>query len=91
MPIFKNITILSEISIFFKKKDSNNALFTIMEMLKGINISEKTLFGRENKCNSKYSLLLKKKLRSLKRRVILNLEIHILLGIEPAEKRQQFL
>ena len=28
-----------------------------MEMLKGINMSEKTLFGRESKCNSKYSLL----------------------------------
>ncbi len=57
MPILKNSTILSEISIFFKKNDSNSALFTIMEMLKGINMSEKTLFGRESKCNSKYSLL----------------------------------
>jgi hypothetical protein len=57
MPILKNSTILSDISIFFKKNDSNSALFTIMEMLKGINMSEKTLFGRESKCNSKYSLL----------------------------------
>jgi hypothetical protein len=43
MPILKNSTILSDISIFFKKNDSNNALLTIMEMLNGINMSEKTL------------------------------------------------
>ncbi len=54
MPIFKNNTILSEISIFFKNNDSSKALFTLMEMLKGINMSEKVLFGRESPCNSKY-------------------------------------
>jgi len=54
MPIFKNNTILSEVSIFFKNNDSNQALFTRMEMLKGINMSEKILFERESPCNSKY-------------------------------------
>lgn len=57
MPILKNSTILSDISIFFKKNDSNSALFTIMEMLKGINMSEKTLFGRESRCKRSLSLL----------------------------------
>lgn len=56
MPILKNSTILSDISIFFKKNDSNNALLTIMEMLNGINMSEWTLFGRESKFNNKYAL-----------------------------------
>lgn len=57
MPIYKNNSILSEISVFFKKDDSNSALFTLTDMLKGFNMSEKVLFGSRSKCNSKYSLL----------------------------------
>jgi hypothetical protein len=48
--------ILSEISVFFKKDDSNDALFTLTDMLKGFNMSEKIFFGSKSKCNSKYSL-----------------------------------
>jgi hypothetical protein len=57
MPIYKSNSILSEISVFFKKDDSNSALFTLTDMLKGFNMSEKVLFGSRSKCNSKYSLL----------------------------------
>lgn len=57
MPVHESNTILSEISIFFKKNDSNRALFTIMDMLKVINMSEKASFGRKSKCNSKYPFL----------------------------------
>ncbi|SFS86159.1 hypothetical protein SAMN05216365_1241, partial [Porphyromonadaceae bacterium NLAE-zl-C104] len=54
MPIYKSNSILSEISVFFKKDDSNSALFTLTDMLKGFNMSEKVLFGSRSKCNSKY-------------------------------------
>jgi len=57
MPIYKSNSILPEISVFFKKDDSNSALFTLTDMQKGFNMSEKVLFGNKSKCNSKYSLL----------------------------------
>jgi hypothetical protein len=48
---------LSEISTFFKKNDSDHAMFTIMEVIRGIRMTEQTLFGRKSRCNNKYSLL----------------------------------
>jgi hypothetical protein len=57
MPIYKSNSILSEISVFFKKNDSNSALFTLTDMLKDFNMLEKIFFERKSKCNSKYSLL----------------------------------
>ncbi|MDR1624572.1 MAG: transposase, partial [Tannerellaceae bacterium] len=56
MPIYKNTTIFSEISSFFKKNDSQSAIFTIMDMIKSINMPEKVLFGTQTRFNSKYSL-----------------------------------
>jgi len=57
MPILK-IARFYQISAYpSKKNDSNSALFTNMEILKGINMSEKTLFGRESKCKRSLSLL----------------------------------
>lgn len=32
-------------------------MFTIMEVIKGINMSERVLFGRTSRCNMVYSLL----------------------------------
>jgi len=57
MPIYKNKTIFSEISSFFKKNDSQSAIFTIIDMIKSVNMPEKVLFGTQGKFNSKYSLL----------------------------------
>ena len=57
MPIYKNTTIFSEIRSFFKKDDPQSAIFTIMDMIKSLSMSEKTLFGTQGKCNSKYLLL----------------------------------
>jgi hypothetical protein len=57
MPMHKVTEFLSEISTFFKKNDSGRAMFTIMEVIKGIRMNEQTLFGRKSRCNSKYSLL----------------------------------
>ena len=48
---------LSEISTFFRKNDSDHAMFAIMDIIKGIRMNEWTLFGRKSRCNSKYSLL----------------------------------
>jgi len=56
MPIFKNSTILSEISILFKNNDSNRALFTIMEMLKGIKCQKRPCLVERANATSKYSL-----------------------------------
>ena len=57
MSMYMVTEFLSEISTFFKKNDSGRAMFTIMEMIKGIRMNEQTLFGRKSRCNSKYSLL----------------------------------
>jgi len=55
IPAHKVTNFLSEISAFFKKNASDNAI--IMNVIKGIKMSEQTLFGRKSRCNSKYSLL----------------------------------
>ena len=57
MPVHKVTKFLSEISTFFKKSDSETAMFVIMDVIKGIRMNELTLFGRKSRCNSKYSLL----------------------------------
>ena len=57
MPVHKVTRFLSEISTFFKKSDSETAMFTIMEVIKGIRMNEQTLFGRKSRYNCKYSLL----------------------------------
>ena len=41
----------------FQENASDNAMFVIMKVIKGIKMSEQTLFGRKSRCNSKYSLL----------------------------------
>lgn len=55
--MYKDTTFLSEISSFFKKNDVNNAMFTIMNVIKGLKMSEKVLFGTKSSCNTVYSLL----------------------------------
>ena len=57
MPVHKVTKFLSEISTFFKKSDSGTAMFTIMNVIKGIKMNEQTLFGHKSRCNCKYSLL----------------------------------
>lgn len=57
MPVHKVGTFLSEISIFFKKNNAEGAMFTIMNVIKGIKMNEQTLFGRKSRCNSVYPLL----------------------------------
>ena len=57
MPVHKVTKILSEISKFFRKSDSETAMFTIMDVIKGTKMNEQTLFGRRSRCNSKYFLL----------------------------------
>lgn len=57
MPMYKVTKFLSEISTFFKKSDSDHAMFAIMNVIKGIRMNEQRLFGRKSRCNSKYSLL----------------------------------
>jgi hypothetical protein len=57
MPVHKVTQFLSEISTFFKKSDSDHAMFAIMDVIKGIKMNEQPLFGRKSRCNCKYSLL----------------------------------
>ena len=57
MPVHKVTQFLSEISTFFRKNNSDRAMFTIMEVIKGIRMNEWTLFGRKSRSGSKYSLL----------------------------------
>ena len=57
MLVRKDTNFLSEISTFFKKNDSDRAMFTIMNVIKGVKMNERTLFGRTSKCNCVYSLL----------------------------------
>lgn len=53
----KDTNFLSEISKFFKNNDSDRAMFTLMNVIKGIKMNERTLFGRTSRCNCVYSLL----------------------------------
>ena len=57
MPMHKVTKFLSEISTFFKNNDAGSAMFTIMNVIKGIRMNEQTLFGRKSRPNNKYSLL----------------------------------
>ena len=57
MPGHKVSTFLSEISTFFKKNNAEGAMFTIMNVIKGVKMNEQTLFGRKSWCNSVYPLL----------------------------------
>ena len=57
MPVYKIRKFPSETSTFFKKSDSETAMFAIMNVIKGIRMNEQTLFGRKGRCNCKYSLL----------------------------------
>ena len=57
IPVQKVTKFLSEKSTFFKKSDSETAMFAIMNVIKGIRMNEQTLFGRKGRCNCKYSLL----------------------------------
>ena len=57
MPMHKVTKFLSEISTFFKNNDAGSAMFTIMNVIKGIKMNEQTLFGRKSRCNNRYSLL----------------------------------
>ena len=56
MPVHKVTQFLSEFSTFFKKSDSDHAMFTFMDVIKGIKMNEQTLFGSKSRCNNKYSL-----------------------------------
>ena len=51
MPMYKIITFLSKISMFFKKNNSDHAMFAIMDVIKGIKMNEQTLFGRKSRFN----------------------------------------
>lgn len=53
----KNTNFLSEISSFFKKNDSSNAMFCILNVIESLSLSEKRLFGRTTRYNSLYPIL----------------------------------
>lgn len=57
MPIHKVTNFLSEISAFFKKDDAHTAMYSIMDVIKWLKMTESSLFGMKSKCNSVYSLL----------------------------------
>jgi hypothetical protein len=50
MSMHKVTEFLSEISQFFKKDNATHAMYTLMDMIKGIKMSETVLFGVKNKC-----------------------------------------
>ena len=58
MPVYKIRKFPSETSTFFKKSDSETAMFAIMNVIKGIRMNEQTLFGRisVNYTNVKWSV-----------------------------------
>lgn len=58
IPVQKVTKFLSEKSTFFKKSDSETAMFAIMNVIKGIRMNEQTLFGRisVNYTNVKWSV-----------------------------------
>ena len=53
----KDTNFLSEISSFFKNNDASKAMNSMMNIISVLNISERTLFGRTTRFNSRYSLL----------------------------------
>ena len=57
MPVHKVTDFLSEISAFFKKDDAHNAMYSIMDVIKWLKMTESSLFGMKSKCNNIYSLL----------------------------------
>ena len=57
MLMHKVSTFLSEISIFFRENDSHKAMYTIMDVIKGLKMTELSLFGTKSKCNHVYTLL----------------------------------
>ena len=57
MPVHKVTDFLSEISAFFGKNDAHKAMYSIMDVMKWLRMSEFTLFGMKSKCNSVYPLL----------------------------------
>ena len=57
MLMHKVTTFLSEISIFFRENDSHKAMYTIMDVIKGLKMTELSLFGTKSKCNHVYTLL----------------------------------
>lgn len=57
MPIYKVTDFLSEISAFFKNSDAHNAMYSILDVIKWLKMSEKPLLGIKSRCNNVYSLL----------------------------------
>lgn len=57
MPLHKFTDFLSEISAFFKNNDAHKAMYSIMDVIKCLKMSEMALFGMRSKCNNVYSLL----------------------------------
>lgn len=57
MPIHKVTNFLSEISVFFKNTDAHNAMYSILDVIKWLKMSEKPLLGMKSRCNNVYSLL----------------------------------
>lgn len=57
MPVHKVTDFLSEISAFFKKDDAHSAMYSIMDVIKWLKMTESSLFGMKSKCNNIYSLL----------------------------------
>lgn len=57
MPIHKVTDFLSEISAYFKKDDAHNAMYSIMDVIKWLKMTESSLLGMKSKCNNVYSLL----------------------------------
>ena len=52
MPIHKVTDFLSEISAFFKKDDAHSAMYSIMDVIKWLKMTESSLFGMKSKCNN---------------------------------------
>lgn len=50
MPVHKFTQFLSGTSAYFKNNESGSAMFTIMNMIKGVKMNEQTLFGRKSRC-----------------------------------------
>ncbi|MDR0394478.1 MAG: hypothetical protein LBH77_04890, partial [Tannerella sp.] len=57
MPMHKVTEFLSGISRFFKKDNATHAMYTLMDLIKGIKMSETVLLGVKSKCDQPYSLL----------------------------------
>lgn len=57
MPVHKVTEFLSEIGSFFKKDDAHNAMYSIMDVIKWLRMTETSLFGMKSKCNNVYPFL----------------------------------